>query len=121
MRNHEYRENGNLDYLKTAKGKEPQGKETTLQAQPDFKLIGRPTQRVDGRLVVTGQAQYTHDIQFEDMLIGKILRSPYAAAEIINLDLSPAQSLPGVKAVLKLNDGRLKYEGEQIAAVAASD
>jgi len=121
MRNHEYRENGNLDYLKTAKGKEPQGKETTLQAQPDFKLIGRPTQRVDGRLVVTGQAQYTHDIQFEDMLIGKILRSPYAAAEIINLDLSPAQSLPGVKAVLKLNDGRLKYEGEQIAAVAAID
>ena len=121
MRNHEYRENGNLDYLKTAKGKEPQGKETTLQAQPDFKLIGRPTQRVDGRLVVTSQAQYTHDIQFEDMLIGKILRSPYAAAEITNLDLSPAQSLPGVKAVLKLNDGRLKYEGEQIAAVAAID
>jgi len=121
MRNHEYRENGNLDYLKTAKGKEPQGKETTLQAQPDFKLIGRPTQRVDGRLVVTSQAQYTHDIQFEDMLIGKILRSPYAAAEITNLDLSPAQSLPGVKAVLRLNDGRLKYEGEQIAAVAAID
>ena len=55
------------------------------------------------------------------MLYAKILRSPHASAEIVSIDLSAAQSLPGVKAVLKLKEGRVKYEGEQIAAVAAVD
>jgi xanthine dehydrogenase YagR molybdenum-binding subunit len=106
-------------YLKVAKGNKPQGKETPAPAPAEFKLIGKPTPRVDGKLVVTGRAMYTHDIFFKDMLYAKILRSPHASAEIVAVDLSAAQSLPGVKAVLKLKEGRVKYEGEQIAAVAA--
>jgi xanthine dehydrogenase YagR molybdenum-binding subunit len=89
--------------------------------EQEFKIIGRPTPRVDGKLIVTGRAEYTHDLSFEDMLYGKILRSPCASAEIIGLDLSRAKSLPGVIAVLKLKEGRVKYEGEQVAAVAAED
>ncbi len=87
----------------------------------EFKIIGRPTPRVDGKLVVTGKAKYTHDLSFEDMLYAKILRSPYASAEIIGMDLSQVRSLPGVLAVLQLKEGRVKYEGEQVAAVAAED
>jgi xanthine dehydrogenase YagR molybdenum-binding subunit len=121
MRKHDYREDIDLAYLEMAKGKEPQGKEAPLPEQQQFRLIGRPTPRIDGRLVVTGRAKYTHDIRLKGMLVGKILRSPHAAAEIINLDLSRAQSLPGVKAVLKLNEGRVTYEGAQVAAVAAVD
>ena len=121
MRKVDHREDSNLTYLEMAKGKEPRGKEAPSQEKEDFQLIGRPTPRIDGRLVVTGQAMYTHDIRFEDMLIGKILRSPYAAAEIVSLDLSRARNLPGVKAVLKLNEKRVSYEGDQVAAVAAVD
>jgi len=106
-------------YLETAKGNKPQGKESPAPAPAEFKLIGQPTPRVDGKLVVTGRATYTHDIFFKDMLYAKILRSPHASAEVVSIDLSAAQSLPGVKAVLKLKDGRVKYEGEQVAAVAA--
>ena len=89
--------------------------------EQEFKIIGRPTPRVDGKLIVTGRAEYTHDLFFKDMLYAKILRSPYASAEVISLDLSQAKSLPGVRAVLKLKEGRVKYEGEQVAAVAAED
>jgi xanthine dehydrogenase YagR molybdenum-binding subunit len=106
-------------YLKMAIGNKPQGKETPAPAPSEFKLIGKPTPRVDGKLVVTGRAMYTHDIFFKDMLYAKILRSPHASAEVAAVDLSAAQNLPGVKAVLKLKEGRVKYEGEQIAAVAA--
>ena len=106
-------------YLKMAIGNKPQGKETPAPAPSEFRLIGKPTPRVDGKLVVTGRAMYTHDIFFKDMLYAKILRSPYASAEVAAVDLSAAQNLPGVKAVLKLKEGRVKYEGEQIAAVAA--
>jgi len=121
MRKHARPEDMDFDYLEMAKGKKPQGKETQSPAEVDFQLIGRPTPRIDGRLVVTGRAGYTQDIEFEDMLVGKILRSPHAAAEIVSLDLSRAQSLPGVKAVLKLKEDRVKYEGDQVAAVAAVD
>ncbi len=106
-------------YLETARGNKPQGKEPPAPAPAEFKLIGKPTPRVDGKLVVTGRAMYTHDIFFKDMLYAKILRSPHASAEVTSVDLSAAQSLPGVKAVMKLKEGRVKYEGEQIAAVAA--
>ena len=106
-------------YLETARGNKPQGKETPAPAPVEFKLIGKPTPRVDGKLVVTGRAMYTHDIFFKNMLYAKILRSPHASAEVTSVDLSAAQSLPGVKAVMKLKEGRVKYEGEQIAAVAA--
>jgi xanthine dehydrogenase YagR molybdenum-binding subunit len=121
MRKHGYPEDIDLAYLEMARGKEPRGKEIPPPDGEDFKLIGQPTPRIDGALVVTGRAKYTHDIQLKGMLIGKILRSPHAAAEIVSLDLSRANSLPGVKAVLKLNEGRVTYEGAQVAAVAAVD
>src|SRR4030042_1862633 len=95
-------------YLETAKGNKPQGKESPAPAPAEFQPIRQPTPRVDGKLVVTGRATYTHDIFFKDMLYAKILRSPHASAQVVSIDLSAAQSLPGVKAVLKLKDGRVK-------------
>ena len=103
----------------------PQGTQTAPPApapQPkssDFKYIGKPVPRVDGRMIVTGAARYTHDLAFDNMLVGKILRSPHACADIVAMDLAAAQALPGVKAVLRLKDDRIRWAGEPIAAVAA--
>jgi CO/xanthine dehydrogenase Mo-binding subunit len=87
----------------------------------EYKYIGKYTPRVDGRKIVTGKAQYTHDIRLRDMLIGKILRSPHASAEVVAIDLGPARSLPGVMAAIPLSQGKVHYAGEQVAAVAAVD
>jgi xanthine dehydrogenase YagR molybdenum-binding subunit len=94
--------------------------ETALQ-EDKFNLIGGSFSRIDGPKIVTGQAVYTHDIKLEGMLYGIILRSPYACAEVMSVDLSQAGRLPGVKAAIQLNKGRVRYAGEQIAAVAAVD
>jgi xanthine dehydrogenase YagR molybdenum-binding subunit len=88
---------------------------------PEYTYIGRPTARVDGREIVTGRAKYTHDIKLRGMLIGKILRSPRAAAEVVSIDLAPALAVPGVVAALKLAEGKIRYAGQQVAAVAAVD
>jgi xanthine dehydrogenase YagR molybdenum-binding subunit len=88
---------------------------------PEFKYIGRFVPRVDGRNIVTGAAHYTHDLQLDDMLIGKILRSPHASAEVVSVDLGPALAYPGVKAALRLIEGRVRWVGEPVAAVAAVD
>lgn len=87
--------------------------------EDEFKIIGKSTPRIDGKRIVTGRAPYTHDIKLRGMLYGKILRSPHACAEVVSIDLSKAQSLPGVKAALQLKEGKVTYAGEQVAAVAA--
>jgi len=88
---------------------------------PEYRHIGKPTRRIDGREVVTGRATYTQDVKLKGMLIGKILRSPYAAAEVVSIDLAPALALPGVLGAVKLADSKVRYAGQQVAAVAAVD
>jgi xanthine dehydrogenase YagR molybdenum-binding subunit len=88
---------------------------------PEYRHIGKPTRRIDGREVVTGRATYTQDVKLQGMLIGKILRSPHAAAEVVSIDLAPALALPGVLGAVKLADSKVRYAGQQVAAVAAVD
>lgn len=86
-----------------------------------FKFIGHYTKRIDGKKIVTGKAPYTQDIKLRGMLIGRILRSPHAKAEVLSVDLSAAESLPGVKAAIPMNGGNIQYAGQMVAAVAAAD
>jgi len=63
-------------------------------------LIGKRIPRVGSVDKVLGRAQYTGDIILPRMLYGKVLRSPYPHARILNIDTSKAEKLPGVKAVV---------------------
>jgi CO/xanthine dehydrogenase Mo-binding subunit len=115
-------EDNGLWYLELASD---QSRHTPVSAPSDeketFHIIGLYTKRIDGKKIVTGQARYTHDIKLKDMLIGKILRSPYAKAEVLSVDFSGAKNLGGVKAALQVNQGKILYAGQQVAAVAAVD
>ena len=101
---------------------------------PDARLrtVGRPTPRVDGVARVTGQALYTHDMQWPGALVGRFLRSPHPHARIVRLDASRAEELPGVRRVwhrgkpppIPRLGGRevfaeeLAYQGAEVAFVA---
>lgn len=87
----------------------------------DSRLIGKRVQRLSGADKVTGKAKYTFDINRPGMLYGHILRSPIAHATITHIDLSEAEALPGVKAVIPLIEPgkKVRFEGDEIAAVAA--
>ncbi len=63
-------------------------------------VIGRRLPRPDAEELVTGKALYTQDIYLPTMLWGTILTSPYAHADIVSIDTSEAEALPGIKAVL---------------------
>jgi len=104
-------------------------------------MIGRRVNRPDAVSKVTGLAKYTADLVFPGMLTGKILRSTRHHARILRLDVSPALKVPGVKAAITAKDlppvvygfgdrradmtvfatGRVRYKGDEIAAVAATD
>ena len=125
MRKHGYvtaDKNANLLYYEEYRDKKTEEpEELPSPEKEEFKIIGKYTARIDGEKIVTGQALYTHDIKLRGMLHGKILRCPHACADVVSVDLSQARNLPGVKAAIQLKEGRVKYAGEQVAAVAAVD
>jgi CO/xanthine dehydrogenase Mo-binding subunit len=69
-----------------------------------LKIVGTRPLRPDGVDKVTGRAQFGADIHLPNMLVGKVLRSPHAHAWIKSIDISRAQALPGVKAVVTAAD-----------------
>ncbi len=102
--------------------------------------IGSYVPMVDGPEKVSGRAKYTADILAPGMLAGRIYRSPYGHGEILEVDVSEAEKLPGVKAIVTGADcdktfgvlpvarsehplarDRVRYRGEPVAAVAAVD
>ncbi len=78
--------------------------------------------RIDGGQKVSGKARYAYDQAPKGLLYGMMLGSPHPAAKIVNIDDSKVRQLPGVKAVLTdlHPSGRLRYVGEDVAAVAAT-
>ncbi|HLJ56579.1 MAG TPA: xanthine dehydrogenase family protein molybdopterin-binding subunit [Chthonomonadaceae bacterium] len=82
-------------------------------------LLNHDIERVDGPAKATGAAKYTYDVRVPGMLYGRVLMSPHACADITSVDTSAAEAMPGVKAVVTLNDKQVKYEGDPVAAVAA--
>jgi xanthine dehydrogenase YagR molybdenum-binding subunit len=84
--------------------------------------MGKPATRVDGPAKVTGAAKYTYDVQPDGWLYGMVLRSKWPAANVTKIDLSKAQSMPGVKAVV-LAEGEqrtVRFYGQELAGVAAT-
>ena len=104
-------------------------------------LLGGRGVRVDAPDKVTGRAVYTDDLTRPNMLRGAILHSPLPHARILHIDTSRAERLPGVAAVLTARNApgvtfgvsparydetvfardKVRYVGDEIAAVAAVD
>jgi xanthine dehydrogenase molybdenum-binding subunit len=105
----------------------------------EFSVVGKKLPRIDAYERVTGQAQYTGDIQLPGMLYARVLRSPHPHARIVSIDTSKAEKLPGVKAIIHYGNAQIpwssgghthkrfifnnpvRYVGDAVAAVAATD
>jgi len=112
---------------------------TVMKTTRDVKGIGLSIPRPDGPEKVTGQVQYVADLNPRGLLHAKLLRSPYAHARIVRIDVSRARALPGVRAVLTAADipelkrkaptrahavlaiDRVVFAGQPVAAVAADE
>ena len=86
-------------------------------------LIGQRVSRVDSPDKVSGLARYTYDVKRPGLLFGKIVRSPYASCKIESIDTSPAEKIPGVKAVevIQKPGSTIHWAGDEVVAIAAVD
>ena len=65
-----------------------------------FEVVGKSVNRRDGVDKTTGRGLFTTDIFLPGMLYAKVLRSPHPHARIVDIDVSEAEKLPGVKGVM---------------------
>lgn len=85
-----------------------------------LRVVGTRHSRLEGPLKVTGRAKYTFDIALPGMLWGKMVRAAVPAAEIVRIDTSKAEAMPGVKAVWTTESRTVRFAGQDLAAVAAT-
>jgi 2-furoyl-CoA dehydrogenase large subunit len=113
--------------------------------EPGSTWVGRSIPRVEDSALLTGRGRFIDDLGVRPgTLHAAFLRSPHAHADIISIDLSAARLAPGVVAVLRGEDikaltsslvvgvkapvecwpiavGRVRFVGEPVAIVVASD
>ena len=83
----------------------PVPKEVTLKDPKAWKIIGKPVKRLDTPAKVTGRAEYGIDVQLPGMLIASLAQCPVLGGKPLSVDDAKAKSMPGVKAVVKIDDG----------------
>lgn len=109
-----------------------------------YQEVGVEAERLDGKKLVAGRGGFVDDVDMNDMLYIKVLRSPIAHGEIQNIDTSRAEQLDGVVEILTHEnvprvkytsagqnwpepspydqvpfDTRVRFVGDRVAAVAA--
>jgi len=98
-------------------------------------LIGQRIKKPDAPAKAIGKTRYINDMVLPQMLYGKILHAGRPHAEIIDIDISAASSLPGVHLVITAKDipdlklgfvkdnaplkDKVRCERDEVAAVAA--
>lgn len=105
----------------------------------ETRVVGARLPFVDGVEKVTGATQYAADLRLPGTLTGMALRSPHSHARVLRVDASRAERLPGVHAVLSRENtppnrfginhkdetafcrDKVRYAGDEVAAVAAVD
>ena len=91
-----------VTYAQLAKGKRIErslGAETSPKHYSKHNISGQSTLRTDSMAKVTGEAQFTGDIRLPGMLYAKVLRPPAHGAQLVDVDVSPARSIPGIQIV----------------------
>lgn len=101
--------------LAEAAMKQPVPEKVTLKDPKQFRLIGKPTGRLDAKAKSSGQQDYGIDVRLPGMLTAVVARPPVFGAKLKSLDDSAAKAIKGVKAVLRVPTDR---GGEGVAIVA---
>ncbi len=101
--------------LAEAAMQQPVPAKVTLKDPSQFRLIGKPTGRLDAQAKSTGQQAYGIDVRLPGMLTAVVARPPVFGARLKAVDEAAAKALPGVRAVLRIPADR---GGEAVAVVA---
>ena len=91
--------------LAEAAGKLPIPTNVQLKDPKQFRIIGKPTKRLDTPDKVNGRAEYGIDVRQPGMLYAVIVRCPVFGGKVASFDAGKAKAVPGVKQVVEVSNG----------------
>ncbi|MDC8785345.1 xanthine dehydrogenase family protein molybdopterin-binding subunit [Roseateles koreensis] len=77
----------------------------TLKSSADFKILGKPTARLDTPAKVNGQAKFGLDAHIDGMLVAVMARAPFGDTKVKSMDEAAAKAIKGVKKVIAIPNG----------------
>ncbi|AKM31196.1 carbon monoxide dehydrogenase [Pandoraea faecigallinarum] len=80
-----------------------------------FRLLGKPTRRLDAKAKSTGTPMYGMDFKLPNMKVAVVARPPVFGAKVKSFDARAAKAVKGVRDVLEIPDDR---GGTAVAVVA---
>jgi isoquinoline 1-oxidoreductase subunit beta len=83
----------------------PVPKSVALKDPKDWKIIGKPTRRLDTPEKITGRATFGIDVQFAGLLTAVVARAPAFGATLKSFDASQTKAVPGVRQVVQVPSG----------------
>ena len=101
-------------------------KDVKLKDPKDWKIAGKPLQRLDTADKVTGKMVYGIDVKLPGMLNAAIRQCPVFGGKVKSFDAAKVASMPGVKKVVQVGDnavavGRRHVLARQDRARCAAD
>ena len=76
-----------------------------LKDPKDWKILGRPTHRLDSPEKITGRAEFGMDVRRPGMLTALVARSPFFGGKIRGFRAEKAKAVPGVVDVIQIPSG----------------
>ena len=96
-------------------------KEVALKHRKDWKLIGKPTKRLEVIDKVQGSPIYGIDVRLPDMLYAALIQSPVFKGRLKSVDDTKTAAMPGVRKVIKFKDAVAVVADSWWQAKKASD
>src|SRR5256712_4341918 len=91
--------------LAAAAAQLPPPKTAPLKDPKDWKLIGKPTKRLDTPEKITGRAQFGMDVRFPGLLTAVVARPPVFGGKVRSFDATAAKAIPGVRKGVRVPTG----------------
>ena len=76
-----------------------------LKDAKDWRLIGKPTKRLDTPEKITGRAKFGMDVQFDGLMTAMVARSPTFGGSVKSFEGAEALAIPGVHKVVQVPTG----------------
>ena len=83
----------------------PVPKDVVLKDPKDFKIIGKPTKRLETPHKVNGTAEYGIDVKLPGMVYASLEQCPVIGGKVASFDAAKAKAMPGVIDVVQIPDG----------------
>jgi isoquinoline 1-oxidoreductase beta subunit len=91
--------------LAAAASQLPAPAKVELKAPESWKVIGKPTRRLDTPEKITGRAQFGIDVQLPGMLTAVVAHPRTFGGKVKSFDPAAAKAVPGVQAVFEIPSG----------------